>query len=132
MRRAAAGLTQAQGPDGVYRLVWPIPADVKIPSVSAGADTGRWVAEIIKRRATLLGGRVPAAAGWWSGRDIVDTFKEITGKPAEYLQIDGEVWKGEMVKSGMTEKVAHEILESSIHTVQGLQVFWNRQPGARR
>lgn len=93
----------------MYRLTWPVPASTRFPFFYATGDTGKFVAGIIQTRTVLLNGRVPAASGWWSGQDVVDTFQEVTGKKAEYVQVDGEDWKK---ASGLGEKIGQEMLEN--------------------
>jgi len=98
----------AQGEDGSYTLAWPVPASTKFPLFSAGTDTGKFVASILLHREQLLNANVLGASGWWSGQEIVDTFKHVTGKTAQYVEPPADVWKGFLPN----ERVAQEMLEN--------------------
>ena len=105
-----------QREDGAYRLSWPLPEDVKMPYIWSKEDTGKWVAAIIKSRSSLLSAHVMVAAGWWSAREIIDAFKEGTGKSVEYVWSADEEWK-DFIKSrfaplGMDERLAQSYLET--------------------
>jgi len=98
----------SKGEDGSYTLAWPVPASTKFPLFSAGTDTGKFVASILLHREQLLNADVFGASGWWSGQEIVDTFKHVTGKTAQYVEPPADVWKGFIPN----EKVAQEMLEN--------------------
>lgn len=66
------------------------------------------MASILLHREQLLNANVLAASGWWSGQEIVDTFKEVTGKKAQYAEPPADVWKGFLPN----EKIAQEMLEN--------------------
>jgi hypothetical protein len=66
------------------------------------------VASILLRRDELLGANVYGAAGWWSGEEVVESFKKVTGKPAVYAELPSDVWKGFMPN----EVIGQEMLEN--------------------
>ena len=66
------------------------------------------MASILLHRNQLLNANVPAASGWWSGQEIIDAFKEVTGKEARYVEAPADVWKSFLPD----EKIAQEMLEN--------------------
>lgn len=88
------GAMLRKGDDGAYALTWPVPSSSKFPFFSAATDTGKFVASILLRGEELLGATVYGASGWWSGDEVIETFKKVTGKPAQYLELPADVWKG--------------------------------------
>ncbi|KAM5343765.1 hypothetical protein ACJ41O_012302 [Fusarium nematophilum] len=95
--------------DGVYNLAYPVGSEARFPLIDASSDTGKYVVAIIKKRDSLLGKQVLAAAGYYTPRQIVSEFEKVTGKKARFIQIDAETYKG-----FLPPFMANEMLENHL------------------
>ena len=71
--------------------------------------TGKYVVATIKKRDSVLGKQIYAAADYYTLTRIVEEFSEVTGKKAQYVQIDQDTYK-----SFLPPPIAQEILENEL------------------
>jgi hypothetical protein len=55
-----------------------------------------------------LGSTVYGASGWWSGDEVVEIFRGVTGKEAQYVELSADVWKSFIPN----ETIAQEMYEN--------------------
>lgn len=60
----------------------------------------------IKNREKVLGKQIYASVAYYTFEQIVDEFSSVTGKPAKYMKVPGEVFK-----SFLPENKAEDIYE---------------------
>ncbi|KAG4432456.1 hypothetical protein IFR05_012071 [Cadophora sp. M221] len=113
--------------DGSYTLAYPVGADTKFPLLDAAADTGnfsvklqydafhlslrigKFVTAIINNREKLLGERVLGAVDYYTPAQMVETFSEVIGKKADFVQVTEEQYT-----SALPSFLAAHMLESHL------------------
>ncbi|KAK7700440.1 hypothetical protein SLS57_012081 [Botryosphaeria dothidea] len=98
-----------KGDDGVYTLAYPVGAEAKFPLADIGEDIGKYVVAAIKQRYKVLGAQILVAEDYYTPTRILREFEEVTGKKAQYLQVDAETYK-----SFLPEPIALEMLENHL------------------
>ncbi|RAL07819.1 NmrA/HSCARG family protein [Aspergillus homomorphus CBS 101889] len=92
----------------VYTLAWPVDMDkAQVPLFDPAEDTGKFVKAAIKHFPATAGQRILAAEEYYSPRQIVEEFQEVTGYKAQTAQVPADVFK-----SFLPENIAQEILEN--------------------
>ncbi|KAM3510866.1 hypothetical protein MY11210_005469 [Beauveria gryllotalpidicola] len=80
-----------KGPDGVYQLVYPFDGNTtKLPLCDAANDLGLFVKAALKHEDTVTGARILASCGYYTPEQIVETFSNVTGKKARFVQVTPE------------------------------------------
>lgn len=97
-----------KGEDGVYTLAVPVTPKAQFPLIDI-ADIGKWVTVAMKKRDSLLGHQLYAAAGYYTAPQIIRDFKEATGQEAKYVEIEGETYK-----KFLPQAIAQEMLETHL------------------
>lgn len=100
---------------GAYTLALPIPTTSPMPLIDTETDTGKFVKGILLNREKVLGKRILGAADYYTPTQIVDTFK--ASKPADSkdavaVEIQGEVFKGFLAKTGAPPAIQEEMLQN--------------------
>lgn len=79
--------------NGSYRWAHPVkPGGAKLPLFDV-QDTGKYVKIALKKFPELVGTHIRAAHHYYTSTEIVDQWKEVTGKELEYVEIPPEVAK---------------------------------------
>lgn len=95
--------------DGSYVLAWPVSGDkAQIPVFDAAQDTGDFVKAALTQDAPS-GKQILAAANYLTPSQLVAEFAEVTGKPANYAQIPGDLFK-----SFLPPAIAEELYENML------------------
>lgn len=87
-----------RGEDGVYNFALPVSEGAKFPLFDVAEDTGKFVNAILKNAAKLNGKQVLAATAYYTPRQIVADFEEVSGHKMRYIQISGEQFKSYLPK----------------------------------
>ncbi len=97
-------------------FAFPVPIDASgIPLFEADADTGKFVKAILKKPDQSKGKRIFAATEYLTPKQMLDVFKQVkpnAGKDAKYVEVPPEQYKQQLLKSGMPEFAATELLEN--------------------
>lgn len=67
---------------------------------------------ILLNREKVLGKNILAATDYYTPNQIAQDFEKATGKPAKFIQIPEEAFKGALAKNGMPEFVQNELYEN--------------------
>ncbi|KAJ5972294.1 uncharacterized protein N7479_002212 [Penicillium vulpinum] len=76
--------------DGSYHLIYPVGKQIQFPLFDATQDTGLFVRAALKHRGQLKDMQILAAAKYYTPDEIVDTFFNVTGKKAVFIQVSAE------------------------------------------
>ncbi|GFF43913.1 nmrA-like family domain-containing protein 1 [Aspergillus udagawae] len=95
--------------DGSYQLFYPVSNQAKFPLFDAAQDTGLFVKAAIKHADQLKNKRILAAAKYYTPEEIVDTFSQVSGKKAVFIQVSPEQYK-----ASLPPAVAEEYLENQL------------------
>ncbi|KAJ5190700.1 uncharacterized protein N7498_009685 [Penicillium cinerascens] len=95
--------------DGSYQLFYPVGKQAKFPLFDAAKDTGLFVKAAIKHADQLKNKQILAAAQYYTPEEIVDTFSQVTGKKAVFMQISSEQYK-----AALPPAIAEEYLENQL------------------
>ncbi|KAJ6108190.1 hypothetical protein N7523_009513 [Penicillium sp. IBT 18751x] len=98
-----------RGEDGTYQLFFPVSNQAKFPLFDAADNTGLFVKALIKHADQLKNKRILAAAKYYTPEEIVDTFSQVTGKKAAFIQITPDQYK-----AALPAAVAQEFLENQL------------------
>ncbi|KAJ5324403.1 hypothetical protein N7476_003003 [Penicillium atrosanguineum] len=98
-----------QAEDGSYQLFFPVGKQAKFPLFDAADNTGLFVKAIIKHADQLKNKQILAAAKYYTLEEIVDTFTQVTGKKATFIQITPDQYKAVLPPA-----VAQEFLENQL------------------
>ncbi|GAB1311576.1 hypothetical protein MFIFM68171_01786 [Madurella fahalii] len=99
-----------KGDDGSYTLSGPTSATkAQLPLFFPESDMGKYFVAVVKNRSKVLGKQVYAAADYYTLTRIIAEFEEVTGKKAQYVQLDQDVYK-----SFLPAPIAQEILENEL------------------
>ena len=101
-----------KGEDGTYTLALPIPADCPMTLFDSQLDTGKYVAGILANPQAYVGKQILEASGWYTPTEIVEQFKAVTGKSADYVEISDGQFKNAMQLP--TPELKQEMLENFI------------------
>lgn len=98
-------------PGEPYLLSSFVPADIPFNLFDAAEDSGKYVAATLLNRGSLLGQRVVATSGWYTGEELVDTFNQVFGpeKTGKYNVVSEEEWS-----RPLPEQFRQEILENML------------------
>jgi uncharacterized protein YbjT (DUF2867 family) len=98
-------------PGEPYLLSSFLPASTLFNLFDAAEDSGKYVAATLLNRESLLGQRVIATGGWYSGEELVDTFDQVFGpeKTLKYNIISEEEWS-----RPLPEKMRLELVENML------------------
>ncbi|KAH0283044.1 NmrA-domain-containing protein [Aureobasidium namibiae CBS 147.97] len=98
-----------KGEDGVYNFAMPISDNAQFPLFDVVEDTGNFVKSILKNADKLNGKQVLAATAYYTPKQIIADFEEVTGNKMRYIQISGDQFK-----SYLPEFMAEEMLQNHI------------------
>ena len=99
-----------KGDDGVWTLAYPIPQDESIiPLISPADDLGLFVKPALRDPAKFNGKRILAAAGYYTPRQLLADFEEVTGHKTQFFPINGD-----MFKSFLPPHMAEELYENHL------------------
>ncbi|KAL2201933.1 NmrA-domain-containing protein [Sarocladium strictum] len=99
-----------KGDDGSYSLAGPTGATTaQLPLFFPDDDMGKYTVAAIKKRDSVLGKQIHAAADYYTLNRIMEEFSEVTGKQGQYAQIPHDVYK-----SFLPPPIAQEILENEL------------------
>ncbi|KAJ5133778.1 hypothetical protein N7526_005143 [Penicillium atrosanguineum] len=87
----------------------PVGKQAKFPLFDAADNTGLFVKAIIKHADQLKNKQILAAAKYYTLEEIVDTFTQVTGKKATFIQITPDQYKAVLPPA-----VAQEFLENQL------------------
>ncbi|KAJ1786331.1 hypothetical protein LPJ59_005950 [Coemansia sp. RSA 2399] len=76
-------------------FTFPLNPTTKLPLVDTAKDTGGVVAHIIDHFDDFVGKTVEVSGGYYEVQDMANTFTEVTGKPARFVQISYEALNNE-------------------------------------
>ncbi|KAJ1662326.1 hypothetical protein IW140_005961, partial [Coemansia sp. RSA 1813] len=65
----------------------PLPPKALLPLVDTANDTGAVVSYMLDHFDNFVGKTVQVSGGYYEAQEMVSVFKEVTGKPARYVQI---------------------------------------------
>ncbi|KAI9858231.1 MAG: hypothetical protein M1824_004401 [Vezdaea acicularis] len=99
-------------PSGEMAIFQPVPSRTPYPLFDADEDTGKYVKAILKHRDQTLGKRVFGATAYYNLSELADTFTKVTGKKAVHLEVTGEQFMEPMIKMGMPQFAAEELLQN--------------------
>lgn len=80
-----------------------------VPSNAYSLLLGKYVVAAINQRYKVLGAQILVAEDYYTPTRILREFEEVTGKKAQYLQVDAETYK-----SFLPEPIALEMLENHL------------------
>ncbi|OBW63642.1 MAG: Uncharacterized protein AUREO_062920 [Aureobasidium pullulans] len=103
------GMMFNKGEDGVYNFAMPISDEAKFPLFDVAEDTGNFTNAILKNADKLNGKQVLAATAYYTPKQIVADFEEVSGHKIRYIQISGDQFK-----SYLPEFMAQEMLENHV------------------
>ncbi|KAK6213096.1 NmrA family transcriptional regulator [Colletotrichum tabaci] len=98
-----------KGEDGAYTLAYPVSAEARFPLIDAEADTGKYVAAVLRDPSRHLGKQILAASGYYTPTRIISEFEEVTGKKATFIPLDSDTYK-----SFLPPSMAQELLENHL------------------
>jgi uncharacterized protein YbjT (DUF2867 family) len=97
-----------------WTLALPASEDAIYPLFDVN-DTGKYVKAAVLNRDKLLGKRLLGATKYLTGREVLDTFRNVfpeAGKTATYVNVPHEAYLGILKGYGFPEYVAMELLEN--------------------
>ncbi|PHH70447.1 hypothetical protein CDD80_6007 [Ophiocordyceps camponoti-rufipedis] len=95
-----------------YALAWPEGVGIDsapIPVLDAAGDTGKFVKPALSRFPDLVGRRILAATSYMTVSELLATFSDVMGKPAQARVLPAETWKSFLPPEG-----AQELLENML------------------
>ncbi|KAF4594392.1 NmrA-domain-containing protein [Ophiocordyceps camponoti-floridani] len=95
-----------------YVLAWPEGVGIDsapIPVLDAAGDTGKFVKPALSRFPDLVGRRILAASSYVTVSELLATFSDVMGKPAQARVLPAETWKSFLPAEG-----AQELLENML------------------
>ncbi|EGY20860.1 uncharacterized protein VDAG_02384 [Verticillium dahliae VdLs.17] len=98
-----------KGEDGTYTLAYPVSAEARFPLIDAEADTGKYVAAVLRNPTRHLGKQILASTGYYTPTRLLAEFEEATGKKAAFVQLDADTYK-----SFLPSPMAKELLENHL------------------
>jgi len=104
-----------RGEDGGYTYAMPVAQDrAQFPLIDATADFGKFVKpalvygpEEVARR--VKDGRILAAVGYYSGKQVVEEFEEASGKKMRWVELDHQTYM-----SYLPEPMRQEMLDNHL------------------
>jgi hypothetical protein len=98
-----------KGPDGIYSLAYPVSDEARFPLIDADADMGKYVAAVLRNPTTHYEKQILAASDYYTPKRILSEFEEVTGRRANFVQVDAETYK-----SFLPPSMAQEMLENHL------------------
>ncbi|KAM0324800.1 hypothetical protein ACHAQA_007766 [Verticillium albo-atrum] len=95
--------------DGSYNLAYPVSAEAQFPLIDAEADTGKYVAAVLRNPTRHHGKQILASTGYYTPKRILAEFEEVTSKKTSFVQLDADTYK-----SFLPPSMAQELLENHL------------------
>lgn len=109
MSNLSGGMLRQDGDK--YVLAFPTSDKAQVPLFDT-VDTGKFVKGILLNRDETLGKRVLGATKYYTPTEIVNEFKEVTGKEAVFVTIDQKTFSAGMASTGAPDFVQLEMYEN--------------------
>lgn len=111
---AGSNINNYQGP---YNFTLPVKTDTPIPLLDTVADSGKFVAGMLKNWEKVKGKGIYAATDYYTPDSIIKTFQEVKpqdGQGGQALALTSEQFKGALAGAGMPDFIQQELLENML------------------